>query len=118
MAPAAAGAVDGPSGISHPEDENDHPGRRRPVQEAVVAWLHGTALAGGLDIDTVWINGYGFPPNRGGPMFYADTIGLSKIYGTLQHFAVSFGSIWNRSALLEKLAKANQTFASLDAGKA
>jgi hypothetical protein len=41
-------------------------------------------------------------------MFYADTIGLSKIYGTLQHFAVSFGCIWKPSALLEKLAKANQ----------
>ncbi len=70
------------------------------------------------DIDTVWINGYGFPPHRGGPMFYADTVGLSKIYGTLQDFAARFGTIWQPSALLEKLAKDNQTFASLDAAKA
>ncbi len=70
------------------------------------------------DIDTVWINGYGFPPHRGGPMFYADTAGLSKIYGTLQDFAARFGTIWKPSALLEKLAKDNQTFASLDAAKA
>ena len=70
------------------------------------------------DIDTVWINGYGFPPHRGGPMFYADTAGLSKIYGTLQDFAARFGTIWKPSALLEKLAKNNQTFASLDAAKA
>jgi 3-hydroxyacyl-CoA dehydrogenase len=58
--------------------------------------------------------GYGFPPRHGGPMFYADTIGLSKIYGTLQHFAATFGSIWKPSALLEKLATAHQTFASLE----
>jgi 3-hydroxyacyl-CoA dehydrogenase len=70
------------------------------------------------DIDTVWINGYGFPPHRGGPMFYADTVGLSKIYGTLQQFAAKLGGIWKPSALLEKLAKENRTFASLDAGKA
>ncbi len=70
------------------------------------------------DIDTVWINGYGFPPHRGGPMFYADTVGLSKIYGTVQQFAAKFGKVWNPSALLEKLAKADQTFASLDSGKA
>lgn len=80
--------------------------------------VHGTASGGGLDIDTVWINGYGFSPRGGGPMFYVDTTGLSKICGTLQHFAVNFGSIWNLSALLEKLAKAPRTFASLDAGKA
>jgi 3-hydroxyacyl-CoA dehydrogenase len=70
------------------------------------------------DIDTVWINGYGFPPHRGGPMFYADTVGLSKIHGTLQQFAARFGAVWKSSALLEKLAKENRTFASLDAGKA
>ena len=70
------------------------------------------------DIDTVWINGYGFPPHRGGPMFYADTAGLSKIYGTLQDFAARFGTIWKPSALLERLAKENKTFASLDATKA
>jgi 3-hydroxyacyl-CoA dehydrogenase len=69
------------------------------------------------DIDTVWINGYGFPPHRGGPMFYADTVGLSKIQSTVQKFAEKFGKAWKPSALLEKLAKADQTFASLDAGK-
>ena len=70
------------------------------------------------DIDTVWINGYGFPPHRGGPMFYADTVGLSKIYATVQEFAAKLGKVWKPSALLEKLAKADQTFASLDSGKA
>jgi 3-hydroxyacyl-CoA dehydrogenase len=70
------------------------------------------------DIDTVWINGYGFPPHRGGPMFYADTVGLAKIHGTLQQFAAKLGGVWKSSTLLEKLAQENRTFASLDAGKA
>ena len=51
-------------------------------------------------------------------MFYTDPIGLSKIYGTLQHFAATFGSIWKPSALLEKLAKNNPPLSSFDARKA
>jgi 3-hydroxyacyl-CoA dehydrogenase len=87
------------------------------INEGAKILEEGVALRAS-DIDTVWINGYGFPPYRGGPMFYADTAGLSKIYGTLQDFAARFGGIWKPSALLEKLAKDNQTFASLDAGRA
>ena len=68
------------------------------------------------DIDTVWINGYGFPPHRGGPMFYADTVGLPKIYETLQQFVAKHGKLWKPSALLEKLAREDKTFASFDAG--
>ncbi len=70
------------------------------------------------DIDTVWINGYGFPPHRGGPMFYADTVGLKKIYGRIQEFLANHGKAWQPSTLLERLAKENGTFASLDARKA
>jgi 3-hydroxyacyl-CoA dehydrogenase len=69
------------------------------------------------DVDTVWINGYGFPPHRGGPMFYADTVGLQKIHAKLQEFAGKYGKVWEPSALLAKLAKDNLTFASLDAKK-
>jgi 3-hydroxyacyl-CoA dehydrogenase len=69
------------------------------------------------DIDTVWINGYGFPPHRGGPMFYADTVGLPKIYAKVQEFLAKHGKAWQPSALLEKLARENRTFASLDASK-
>ena len=34
------------------------------------------------DIDVIWCNGYGFPRNRGGPMFYADTLGLAEVVGS------------------------------------
>jgi 3-hydroxyacyl-CoA dehydrogenase len=64
------------------------------------------------DIDTVWINGYGFPPYRGGPMFYADSVGLPKIYARVNEFFSKHGRIWQPSALLERLAKENRTFAA------
>jgi 3-hydroxyacyl-CoA dehydrogenase len=70
------------------------------------------------DIDTVWINGYGFPPHRGGPMFYADTVGLPKIHARVLDFLAKHGKVWTPSALLQRLASENKTFASLDAARA
>jgi 3-hydroxyacyl-CoA dehydrogenase len=67
------------------------------------------------DIDTVWINGYGFPSHRGGPMFYADTVGLPKILETIRRFREKHGKVWTPSPLLERLAAEGKTFASLDA---
>ncbi len=69
------------------------------------------------DIDTVWINGYGFPAHRGGPMFYADTVGLPVIYARVLEFAAKHGKVWTPSPLLERLAREKKTFASLDADK-
>jgi 3-hydroxyacyl-CoA dehydrogenase len=69
------------------------------------------------DIDTVWINGYGFPPHRGGPMFHGDTVGPAKILTAIQGFEKVHGKVWEPSPLLQKLAQAGATFASLDAEK-
>ncbi len=69
------------------------------------------------DVDTVWINGYGYPAYRGGPMFYADTVGLAKIHARVVDFAAKHGKIWTPSALLGRLAGDGATFASLDAAK-
>ena len=66
------------------------------------------------DIDTVWINGYGFPAHRGGPMFYADTVGLPKILATVQSFREKHGKAWEPAPLLVRLAGEKKTFASLD----
>jgi len=70
------------------------------------------------DIDTVWINGYGFPPHRGGPMFYADTVGLAKIQARIQDFLTTHGKVWTPSPLLQRLASEGRSFASLDAKRA
>jgi 3-hydroxyacyl-CoA dehydrogenase len=69
------------------------------------------------DIDTVWINGYGFPAHRGGPMFHADTVGVAKVLGRVNEFVTEHGKSWQPSALLERLAREGRTFASLDSAK-
>lgn len=62
------------------------------------------------DIDIVWINGYGWPVYRGGPMFYADTIGLDTVLAKLNEFEAAFGAYFKPSALLEKLAAGGKRF--------
>ncbi|MCC6917993.1 MAG: enoyl-CoA hydratase/isomerase family protein [Alphaproteobacteria bacterium] len=64
------------------------------------------------DIDTIWITGYGFPLYRGGPMFYADQIGLAKIVERLKHYEKQMGAFFKPSALLEKLAAEGKKFTS------
>ncbi len=66
------------------------------------------------DIDVVYVYGYGFPKYRGGPMYYADQIGLDNIYQDILKFHQEYGEAWKPSALLARLAKAGKTFASLD----
>ncbi|MGI9264762.1 MAG: 3-hydroxyacyl-CoA dehydrogenase NAD-binding domain-containing protein [Gammaproteobacteria bacterium] len=67
------------------------------------------------DIDVVWANGYGFPRFRGGPMFYADTVGLDKVYETVCRFRDQLGEqYWKPPELLKKLALEGGTFAALD----
>jgi 3-hydroxyacyl-CoA dehydrogenase len=65
------------------------------------------------DIDIVWINGYGWPVYRGGPMFYADTIGLKTILAKLKEFQAKFGDDFKPATLLEKLAAESGTFTKL-----
>ncbi len=63
------------------------------------------------DIDVVYTSGYGFPRWRGGPMFYADGIGLGKIYQRILDFQRTLDArYWQPAPLLEKLAKANSSF--------
>ena len=69
------------------------------------------------DIDVVYITGYGFPAYRGGPMWYADAIGLRKIYERILDFRRQGGAFWAPAPLLEELAREGQTFAAFDAAK-
>jgi 3-hydroxyacyl-CoA dehydrogenase len=66
------------------------------------------------DIDVVWINGYGFPRHRGGPMHFADTIGAGEVYRTVCDFAERFGPMyWQPPELLRKLAEEGGGFADV-----
>jgi 3-hydroxyacyl-CoA dehydrogenase len=63
------------------------------------------------DIDMVYLTGYGFPPYRGGPMFYADTVGLDKVLAAIQRFQSGYqGAAWKPAPLLVKLAKEGRRF--------
>ncbi|MBM0104499.1 enoyl-CoA hydratase/isomerase family protein [Steroidobacter sp. S1-65] len=65
------------------------------------------------DIDIVWINGYGWPAYRGGPMFYADTVGLATVVAKLKEHAPKLGAGFSISPLLEKLAAEGRKFQDL-----
>jgi 3-hydroxyacyl-CoA dehydrogenase len=64
------------------------------------------------DIDLVYLNGYGFPAQRGGPMLYADTVGLPNVVRALRRFAAEPGAdaSWQPAPLLLQLAEAGKTF--------
>jgi 3-hydroxyacyl-CoA dehydrogenase len=65
-----------------------------------------------VDIDIIYINGYGFPAHRGGPMWYADTVGLRRVYDRVREFERQHGELWAPAPLLQRLAEADRTFAS------
>jgi 3-hydroxyacyl-CoA dehydrogenase len=62
------------------------------------------------DIDIVWINGYGWPVYRGGPMFYGETIGLAKVLETMKRFEATLGPEFKPAALLERLVAEGKGF--------
>ena len=65
------------------------------------------------EIDIVWINGYGWPAYRGGPMFYADLIGLDKVLAKMKEYEAQEGELLKPSALLEKLVAEGKKFSDL-----
>jgi 3-hydroxyacyl-CoA dehydrogenase len=69
------------------------------------------------DIDVVYINGYGFPAWRGGPMFFADETGLEHVLAAVQRFHSEFGERWKPAPLLERLARDGSGFREYDAAR-
>ena len=63
------------------------------------------------DIDIIYLNGYGFPAHRGGPMWYADAVGLKKVYERVSEFHRQHGETWRPAPLLKRLAEQGKTFA-------
>jgi 3-hydroxyacyl-CoA dehydrogenase len=63
------------------------------------------------DIDMAYIHGYGFPPYRGGPMFYADAIGAAAVLARIERYAEEDGYFWRPARLLRRLAAEGTTFA-------
>lgn len=69
-----------------------------------------------VDIDVVWLDGYGFPAERGGPMHFADSLGLPNVLATIEALAKGRGGwAWEPAPLLVELVRTGRDFASLDA---
>jgi 3-hydroxyacyl-CoA dehydrogenase len=82
------------------------------INEGARVLEEGVALRSS-DIDVVYIAGYGFPDFRGGPMFYADTVGLANVLRAMRGFARGYqGDAWQAAPLLQRLASENRTFES------
>lgn len=62
------------------------------------------------DIDTIYVYGYGFPAYLGGPMFYADSVGLAQVYDRVCAFSSQDPASWQPAPLLQKLAEEGGTF--------
>jgi 3-hydroxyacyl-CoA dehydrogenase len=80
------------------------------INEGALILSEGIA-ASPADIDVIWCNGYGFPRFRGGPMFYADTIGLGEVLDGINRFAALLGrQYWTPAPLLAQIAGNGGTF--------
>ena len=86
------------------------------INEGAKILEEGIALRA-VDIDIIYLNGYGYPARRGGPMWYADTVGLKKVYDRICRFHEEHGKIWAPAPLLKKLAEEGRTFADFDKQK-
>ncbi len=75
------------------------------------AWILEEGIAQrASDIDVIYVYGYGVPAYLGGPMFYADHIGLDKVYQRVCEFAERDPASWKPAPLLKKLAESGGTF--------
>ena len=83
------------------------------VNEGARILEEGIALRA-VDIDIIYLNGYGFPAFRGGPMWYADSVGLDKVYGRISEFHRQHGEFWEPAPLLKRLANQGKTFAEFN----
>jgi 3-hydroxyacyl-CoA dehydrogenase len=79
------------------------------VNEGAEILEEGIALRAS-DIDVVYLYGYGFPRYRGGPMFYADSVGLDKVYEAVRRYHEAHGELWTPAPLLERLAREGGRF--------
>jgi 3-hydroxyacyl-CoA dehydrogenase len=82
------------------------------VNEAAKILEEGIAARPG-DVDVVWVYGYGFPAWRGGPLRWADAIGLRKIVDDMLAFEARHGAEWAPAPLLRDLAERGGTFGAL-----
>ena len=88
------------------------------INEGALVLAEGIAMRPS-DIDVIFCHGYGMPRYRGGPMQYADTVGIDKVYHAMQKYRARYGDrYWTPAPLIEQLFKTGQSFAQWSAGRA
>jgi 3-hydroxyacyl-CoA dehydrogenase len=88
------------------------------VNEAALILDEGIATRPG-DIDVVYVYGYGYPAWRGGPLQWADTLGLAHVVAEMDAFRAQLGDAWPETApLLRELAAAGETFGAWKGARA
>jgi 3-hydroxyacyl-CoA dehydrogenase len=97
------------------------PGDEEIVERCLLSLINVGAMvleegiaARAADIDVVWTSGYGFPRYRGGPMFYADTLGLPYVSERIRHYHETLGHYWRPAGLIERLAAEGASFEQWD----
>jgi 3-hydroxyacyl-CoA dehydrogenase len=85
------------------------------INEGAKILQEGIALRSS-DVDIIYIYGYGFPAFRGGPMHYADSIGLENVHKDIVELEKMDGVFWKPAPLLEELARSHKTFAEYKKG--
>jgi 3-hydroxyacyl-CoA dehydrogenase len=84
------------------------------INEAARIVEEGIALRPG-DVDVVWVNGYGFPRYRGGPMCHADETGLKDVLDRVKQLSSQHGpQYWTPASLLERLVEEGRSFRDLN----
>ena len=80
------------------------------INEAAKILQEGVA-ARAIDVDMVWLHGYGFPRYRGGPLFYADEIGIKNVFEAILKYCDQFGpDFWTPTPLLAEMAASGKPF--------
>jgi 3-hydroxyacyl-CoA dehydrogenase len=87
------------------------------INEGARILAEGIAYRAG-DIDVIWTTGYGFPRFRGGPMFYADSLGLKRVHAEIRRLHGEHGRYWEPAPLLTELAMSGSTFAEWSKSRA
>ncbi len=85
------------------------PALPRDIQTGQTIVQQGIALRSS-DIDLIWVHGYGFPPGKGGPMFYADHLGPQTIHDAMCKLHDAHGQMLAPAHLLTELAKTGKSF--------
>lgn len=78
--------------------------------------LEENIAANSHDVDLVYLNGYGFPQDKGGPMSWADSQGVDDIFARLHTLQNHYGNHWQPAALIEKLATSGKRFSDVKEG--